>query len=117
MIDEVCRLRLAENCLGHAIVADIARFPCGIHVSVYGGALPHIGAVSVASPDGAVSTTEFPGHRDAAVTEGWARALCEKGMLPAVVEAGIHYDGLTREGIREVLETTDRLLAQLWEVL
>ena len=109
----VRRYRLSRECLGARLHAEALAFPGSLHVSVYGGDLPHIGAVSVVGPDGAVATTQFPGHRDGAVSEAWAKALSERGFRPAVVEAGIHYDGITPEGIRRVLEAGDALLAAL----
>lgn len=109
----VRRCRLSRECLDARLFAEALAFPGSLHVSVYGGDLPHIGAVSVVGPDGAVATTQFPGHRDGAVSEAWAKALSERGFRPAVVEAGIHYDGITPEGIRRVLEAGEALLAAL----
>ena len=111
------RYSLSRECLGSRLHAEALALPGGLHVSVYGGDLPHIGAVSVAGPDGSVATTQFPGHRDGAVSEAWARALSERGFRPAVVEAGIHYDGITPEGIRRVLEAGKALLGELVEAL
>lgn len=84
----------------------------GISVTVCGGDRPHIGAVGVADPDGKVTVTEFPGHKEGVVCEKWTAALANAGYLPAVVTAGIHYDGLDRDGIEAVLTLTDELLAE-----
>ena len=89
----------------------------GLHISIFGGDLPHIGAVSIVLPEGGCRTTQFPGHRDGAVSERWARTLSAAGHRPAVVEAGIHYDGLTRQGIADVLALTDNLLTQVLDLL
>lgn len=117
MENDIRRVRLSAECLGRPIDAEALVFAEGIHVSVYGGDRPHIGAVSVAQPGGEVLTTQFPGHRDAAVSEVWAKAVAGLGLAPVIVEAGIHYDGLDQAGIRSVLAVTDQLLSRLLAAL
>ena len=112
-MDDVRRLCLQAECLGQALVARALCFPDGIHVSLYGGHLPHIGAVTIARAADDVQTTLFPGHRDDVVSRRWAWRLIEAGCLPAVVEVGIHYDDLNREGIETVVRAADRLLERL----
>ena len=89
--------------------------PRGVQVSLTGGTLPHTGAVSVAEPTGEVQTTEFPGHRDGVLSARWAAGLAAAGLLPAVVAAGVHYDGITKEGIAAVCAASERLLQQCIE--
>lgn len=100
-----------------AITVEILCLEQDLHVSVYGGDLPHIGAVSIVSSDGACSTVQFPKHRDGAISERWARALAYAGYCPAVVEAGIHYDQLSKQGIAEVLSLTDKMLDDALNIL
>lgn len=104
------RFQLTREFLGKEITAEILCLEQGLHVSVFGGDLPHIGAVSIASADGVCSTVQFPGHRDGTVSERWARTLAHAGYCPAVVEAGIHYDQLSPQGIAGVLSLTDKML-------
>jgi tagatose-1,6-bisphosphate aldolase non-catalytic subunit AgaZ/GatZ len=85
----------------------------GLHVSVFGGELSHIGAVSIVSPDGVCNTVQFPGHKEGSVSEAWAKALAEAGHLPVVVEAGIHYDHLRSEGIEAVVALCNELLHEV----
>lgn len=59
------------------------------------------------------SKQQFPGHKDGAVSERWAEALAKAGYRPVVVEAGIHYDNLSREGIMDVIRLTDEILLEL----
>ena len=101
------------DCLGRRIFAGATLFPKGIHVSVYGGDLPHIGAVTIISPEGEEETVLFPTHRDDVVSRRWGKRLKDTGFLPAVVEAGIHYDGLTKDGIDAVVQAADALLDRL----
>ena len=100
----------AVECLGRTIVASVTLFPKGVHISIYGGDKPHIGAVTNIGPDGEEETTLFPTHRDDVVSRRWGKRLKDEGLLPAVVEVGIHYDGLTKEGVEAVIRATDRLL-------
>lgn len=95
---------------GREIVAQVLQLPRGIHISLYGGDLPHIGAVGIVDPEGDRTVTRFPGHKEGIVCERWTAALSAAGCCPAVVEAGIHYDGLDSEGIAAVLTVTDDLL-------
>lgn len=110
---DVRTLSLTRPCLGQNITVDVQLFPQGVHVSLYGGDLPHIGAVSVTDPEGNRTDLCFPGHREDTLTIRWSEALREAGLLPAVVEAGVHYDGISKEGIRKVLACCDELLEEV----
>ena len=102
---------------GRDIVAQVLQLPQGVHVSLYGGDLPHIGAVGLASPEGDCTITQFPDHKEGLVCEKWIAALSAAGYCPAVVEAGIHYDKLDRKGIAAVLAVTDDLLNRTLAIL
>ena len=84
-----------------------------LHISIFGGDKAHIGAVSILSPKGSIQTTCFPGHRDDTVSILWCQRLKARGVHAAVVEAGIHYDNLSREGIAAVLDACDVLWKRL----
>lgn len=109
--------QLTRKLFDREITAEILCLEQGLHVSIFGGDLPHIGAVSIAAPDGVCSTVQFPKHRDGAVSERWAKALAYAGYCPAVVEAGIHYDQLSKQGIVEVLSLTDKMLDDALNIL
>lgn len=111
------RFELKRQLFGAEITAQVLRFDEGIHVSIYGGARPHIGAVTIGDQTGAIHTTQFPGHKDAAVSEQWCGALLRCGFFPVVVEAGIHYDGLSKDGIQAVLACTAELQAECLRLL
>lgn len=100
---------------GEMLTARMTDFPQGTQVTVCGGTLPHIGSVSVVSPDGRVTTTEFPGHRDGVVSAKWAGVLAACGRCPAVVVAGIHYDQISKAQIGRIAEVTDEMLRELLE--
>ena len=97
---------------GRDITALVLQTEEGVSATLWGGDRPHIGAVGVADPDGKCTVTEFPGHKEGVVCEKWTTALAAASCLPAVVTAGIHYDGLDKAGIVAVLALTDELLAE-----
>ncbi len=111
------QLTLKRELLGATLTVQAVHLPAGLQVSLYGGTLPHIGAVSVADPQGNITTRQFPSHKDGLVSERWVKALSEAGYLPAVVVAGIHYDNLTCGQIAEVLALTDNMLDELLNTL
>ncbi len=106
------RFELRRTYRGRDVTALVLLTDEGITVTICGGDRPHTGAVGVADPDGKCTVTEFPGHKEGVVCERWTAALAAAGCLPAVVTAGIHYDGLDRAGIEAVLALTDDLLAE-----
>ena len=107
------RFGLTRELMGASIAVQVFCLRSGFQIGVYGGTLPHIGAVSVADPQGNITTQQFPTHKDGIISERWARALSEAGYRPAVVTAGIHYDHLNREQIAAVVEITDSMLSEL----
>lgn len=102
---------------GKTVEAEVTRLSDSFSVSVRGGDKPHIGAVAVIDPEGQFTSTEFTGHREGIVCHQWAQAFQENGLKPAVICAGIHYDGLDQAGISAVLtasgEILNEILAQL----
>lgn len=92
-----------------------------IQVLCHGGAA-HLGAVALAvpSPDGAEVQANLlvtPGHREDALALRMARRMATELKCAVCVGAGIHYDDITREEIRQVeamVQTlTERCLTSL----
>lgn len=104
---------LTRTCLYREITARVLFYPEGIHVSLFGGDLPHIGAVSITDTKGKRTDLVFPGHREDTITVRWSAVFLSAGLLPAVVEAGIHYDGISKEEILEVLNCCDAILSDI----
>jgi len=96
--------------LGKEIRAIIVYTDCGINVTVAGGDKSHIGAVAIIDENDNLTSTTFPNHKETIIAESWANTLHEKYMQPVVVAAGIHYDGINKEGINKVVEASGRLL-------
>lgn len=85
----------------------------GIQVLVAGGDKSHVGAVTVIDSEGEKYTITLPGHKETMIVEKWADAIFAGSKVPVVVTAGIHFDDITSEQIKMVLNTTDELLDDL----
>jgi hypothetical protein len=104
---------LKNQILGREITTCVQCLDHGIQVVVTGGDLSHIGAVSVVDEQGLLSTNLLPGHRDDVISEKWAQKIYEAFLVPVVVTAGIHYDHISGEEIRQVVLGTDSILAEV----
>ena len=88
--------------LNRRVAIAVYRTKEGINVLIEGGDKGHIGAVAVARGGEIVESVCFPGHREDIVCESWAKEI--SGLVPGPAVAGIHYDGITKEQIEEVME-------------
>ena len=105
-----------------ALTAQTMALGRDLFVAVTGGAA-HIGSLSMATPrpslaDPAVtsataSTFCYPGHKDDKVGARFAEVLSGKLSRKVAVLCGIHFDGLTPQGIRDVTALAEELLDQV----
>ena len=103
--------------LNRRVAIAVYRTREGINVLIEGGDKGHIGAVAVARGGEIVESVCFPGHREDIVCESWAKEISGLVPGPAVVEAGIHYDGITKGQIEEVMEVLTAQRKELMEEL
>lgn len=101
-----------QTVLNYPITAEISALNQGVHILLVGGMKTHIGAVSICS-DGGLHTMEEEGHRESAVSARWAQVLFETWGCPVTVACGIHYDHISREKIRLILDETEVMLEQV----
>ena len=111
------QFKISSHLFGRNITAQVLVLSQGIHISLFGGDLPHIGAVSIAESEGGVYTKQFSGHKEGVISSEWAKKLVEAGYSPVVVEAGIHYDQLSQEGIAQVLQLSENMRMRVMEKL
>ena len=111
------QFELKRTLFGADVIAQVTLLDEGLHILLTGGGRPHVGAVSVADPQGAVTTQQFPTHKDGVVSERWAQTVSEAGYYPAVVVAGIHYDDLNQKQIDDVVKLTNDILDELLHML
>ena len=62
---------------------------------------------------GQVTYRRCEGHKDYVISDRWAVKLYEHFLVPVVVSAGIHYDEITPDGIKTVIEEMEKLLEEV----
>lgn len=112
MSGKECRMHCSKRIcvLGHGITVDVYDTGAGINILIEGGEKGHIGAVAAAEAGRLIESITFPSHKEEIICEQWARRVSQVYDGPVIVEAGVHYDNITKAQIREVLETLDREL-------
>ncbi len=88
-------------------------------VSIWGGTLPHIGAVAMAMPRPSLkdsrkwsatsSNFTFLGHKEDRLVKRISEKLSAALRKNVVVAAGIHWDSLSSAGIKTIENLTERL--------
>lgn len=99
-------------CLGRRLWAEVQRLDNGLDVGLYGGDASHVGAVTLAEGE-EYRTIQRPGHRDAVLSEMWARHLARLTQEPVCVRCGIHFDNFTKQDLAEVLRASEELLRKM----
>ena len=94
-------------------------------VVLWGGSRPHIGAVGLAEPRPSLkdpqrtsatsSVFTFAGHREDSLAKDLAEELARRLGRRVVVSAGMHWEGLTPEGIAKVTALCGRFAARIVE--
>lgn len=107
---------LNDAALGQIICARILRLDYGIAVLITGGERLHVGAVACEGPEGQGGFS-LPGHREDVVCRQWVSRLAKLTGTQVWVACGIHYDGLSQEGLEQVMQACGRLLDQTANVL
>lgn len=107
-----------ETVLGQLIRVQVHRLDDGWDVGIFGGCRTHVGAVTLAEPEGTEQTMERPGHKDSCISRPWALRLAKAWNGPVCVRCGIHYENATSEQLqtivaacKEMLETALRQMA------
>jgi hypothetical protein len=105
------------------LTANVRRIGPDLLVAIWGGEKPHIGAVAAAQPrpslkDPAVTSATasvicFPGHKEDDLVKRAAEALAAEIEGRTVVTAGVHWDDIPEEGIRQVIQNTAELIKMI----
>ena len=105
------------------IQALVQRVGQDILVSMWGGTIPHIGAVGMATPrpslrdpkkmSATCSTFTYVGHKEDVVVKKVSELLAGRLKTKVVVSAGIHWDDLTSSEIDIIAKLTQKLSAQI----
>lgn len=102
------------------IEAGIRRIGDDLLVAIWGGEKPHIGAVSVAQSRPSLKNPEtksatasvicFPAHKEDELAKAVSEVLSAVLDTRVVVTAGIHWDNLSNDGIKKVINNSDLLV-------
>ncbi|MCD8190045.1 MAG: hypothetical protein LUD78_07470 [Clostridiales bacterium] len=98
----------------HVLVYDTGS---GLSVLIEGGDRGHVGAAAVALPGQPVQVLELPGHRDGVLCRRWAEALSNACQVPVAAVAGVHYDGILKPQIQEILDVLEEELQAVLRLL
>ena len=110
-------MKLERTVLGYPLWAEINKLDSGWDIGIYGGCSTHIGAVTLAEPDGRAQTLERPHHKDSFVSVRWAKKISGLTQEPVCVRCGIHYDGAKKEQLSAIIAECDEMLQELVAVL
>ncbi|MGN0985353.1 MAG: hypothetical protein ACI4OU_02570 [Candidatus Enterenecus sp.] len=110
-------MKLERTVLDYPIRAEVSRLDEGWDIAIFGGCCTHIGAVTLAEPDGTADTMERPHHKDSFISRNWARELAEALGAPVCVRCGIHYDNADQGQLAAILAACDDLLRTIKEKL
>ena len=94
-------------------------------VAIWGGEKPHIGAVAVAQPRPSLRDPEVTsssasvfcrvGHKEDELAKASAEILAAALETYVVVTAGIHWDNLAPEAIRQIVSNSEILVDMILE--
>lgn len=117
MDETTMRFRVEEG--GFLIEALLQELGKDYLLSLWGG-VAHIGAVAMAQPRPSLADPErlsatasvfcYVGHKEDDVVKVVAERLAAALAARVVVAAGLHWDHLTLEGIRQVQKNVDKLV-------
>ena len=106
------RIRLSRTRDSFRIVAEALFIGDDLLVSIWGGSRPHIGAVAMAVPrpsleDPRVTSSTSSvltriGHKEDDIVKKVSEELSAALHTTVVVAAGVHWDGLSAEGIETI---------------
>jgi hypothetical protein len=107
----------------YKLSAEVKFIGADLLVVVSGGDAPHIGSVAVALPRPSLhnrmimsatsSVYNLPGHKDQVIAQRVSEALASRLNCTVVATAGFHQDGISREGIKRVLENAEKLAEKI----
>ena len=104
-----------EELLGSIINVECTIMDRGVHVLIVSNPHGHVGAVSHMEEEGGLQTVQYPGHKDAAISDVWAKRLYEQLQRPVTVCCGIHYENITKKQLEQVVARANEILEELLE--
>lgn len=109
---------IKKEVLGRTIEAWLTWRGKDLLVTVTGGDAAHVGSVSVCRMCGGEPRLEkilLPAHRDDVVGDKFAQALAQRLNTTVCVVSGIHFDGVSKQDIAEIVRASDEMLVRILE--
>jgi len=117
------RIKTGDN--AYSLEAFVKKIGNDLIVSIWGGEIPHIGAVAVAQPrpslkdprirSATASVFCYPGHKEDVIAKETAERLSAALDTNVTVTAGAHWDKIDESGIKAVIESNRQLITMIIE--
>ena len=117
--------RIHTNAGSYDLSASVRLIGQDVLVAIWGGEKPHIGAIAVAQPRPSLKDPELTsasasviclvGHKEDELAKAAAEILAATLNTHVVVTAGIHWDNLAPEGIRQIIKNSEVLVDMILE--
>lgn len=114
---------LSKNFKTHIITCTAIKMGTDWSISIYGGDVPHIGAVALGVPrlslsdknkvSSSVSLITVTGHKEDTIVQNTAKNVCSKINSTVVVSCGVHIKNITFEEIQDLNNVIDNLINEL----
>ena len=97
-----------------AIAADLFVIGKDLLIVLTGGTHPHIGSVTMLTAEESQQTHDFPSHdgrrhKDGALSENLAKIISSSLQGSCTITSGVHFDGISWEGIQTCLDLSKQL--------
>ncbi len=109
------------------LCGSVTRVGKDVVVVIWGGEQPHVGAVALAQPrksledaeriSATASVLSIVGHKEDVVVKSVSERLASLVDRPVVVTAGMHWDGLKKSDIKQVLKNVEMLTVMIEKYL
>lgn len=116
-------LTLTKKFKTHNINCSVVKMGNDWNISIYGGNLPHIGAIALGIPrpsledknkiSSSVSVLTITGHKEDIIVQKIAKVLSSTLNSTVVVTCGIHIDDITFDDIQNLNLVIDNLVDEL----
>jgi len=119
-------VRVVDSTSGRSLTAWVREVGEDVVVAVGGGDRPHVGCVVLAVPTSGRGVSGFapscsvltiPPHKEEPIARAVAECVCRRLGRVTVVTAGVHEDGIDRDGIKTYLRLGEELAEVVTENL
>ncbi|MDV4151132.1 hypothetical protein R0131_09800 [Clostridium sp. AL.422] len=116
-------LTLTKKFKTHNINCSAVKMGNDWNISIYGGDIPHIGAIALGIPrpsledknkiSSSVSVLTITGHKEDVIVQKVAKVLSSALNSTIVVSCGIHFNNITFDDIQDLNVFIDNLIDEL----